>query len=180
VDGGGHSSTQRSPLGQGAVGEQDCVVQWRVVMLRHVPPGGVGHRSVQISFGIVHGWRGEQSWSVYRPSTVMKHFPVGGGGGHSGTHSWFAGQGAVGEHEPPHCAFATSRHVPLGSGGGHTGTQISESRNAPSAEQGWSNAHDPLHCPVVRLKQVPDGGGCAQRAAQNAFGIVHGADGLHA
>jgi len=33
---------------------------------------------------------------------------------------------------------------------------------------------------VVRLKQVPDGGGCAQRAAQNSFGIVHGAVGLHA
>jgi hypothetical protein len=136
VVGGGHSSTQSSPLGQGAVGEHDCVVHWRVAMLRHVPSGGGGHRSVQISFGSVHGWRGEQSWSVHRPSTVTKHFPVGGGGGHSGTHSWFAGQGAVGEHEPPHCAVATSRQVPLGSGGGHTGTQISVvgSTNAPSAE----------------------------------------------
>jgi hypothetical protein len=33
---------------------------------------------------------------------------------------------------------------------------------------------------VARLKHVPDGGGCAQRAAQNWFGSVHGAVRLHA
>jgi hypothetical protein len=87
--------------------------------MRHLPSGGGGHCRVQNSFGWVHGWRGEQDSCVHCRAVVLKHFPLGGGGGHAGTHSWFCGHGAVGEHDPPHCAVAGSRQVPAGSVGGH-------------------------------------------------------------
>ncbi len=109
---------------------------------------------------------------MHCPSTVTKHFPDGGGR-HEGTHSWLAGHGAVGEHEPLHCAVVGSRQIPVGSGGGHSRTQISAWRptKAPVAEEhGWTGEHDAPHCPVDGLKHVPVGSGGGHCGTQNSFG----------
>jgi hypothetical protein len=65
VEGGGHANTQTCSSGHGAMGEHACDVHCPLGRSRQLPVVGRGHSRVQISFGWLHGWRGEQAWAVH-------------------------------------------------------------------------------------------------------------------
>jgi hypothetical protein len=107
---------------------------------------------VQNSFGLRHGAPGPQVSVLHCMSTVTKHAPGGGGGGHIGTQNSFGKHGRSGPHASfVHCRASVSKHVPVGGGDAHAGEQNSFGSGHPLPGEQMA----PVHAPAMVSKQPP-------------------------